>query len=80
MENLPEGIVSNDSSFATQSADEKPPKLKEPQDRRSEYRLIWIVRIHRAHRAHDLKTFCAVFARAQKDRWAPWEVYETAGV
>ena len=80
MENLPEGIVLNDSSFVTQSADEKLPKSKEPQDHRSEYRLVWIVHIHHTRRAHDLKTFCAVFARAQKDHWAPWEVYEAAGV
>ena len=75
-----EGVASNNSSFATQSADEKPPKSKELQDRRSEYGLVWIMYIRYARRAHDLKTFRAVFAKARKDRWTPWEVYEAAGV
>ncbi|KIM62980.1 hypothetical protein SCLCIDRAFT_24567 [Scleroderma citrinum Foug A] len=75
-----EGNVSTNSSFATQSADEKPPKSKELQDRRSEYGLVWIMYIRYARRAHDLKTFRAIFARARKDRWTPWEVYEAAAL
>ncbi|KAI6040984.1 hypothetical protein EDC04DRAFT_2989123 [Pisolithus marmoratus] len=74
------GTVSNNSSFATQSADEKPPKSKELQERRSEYGLVWIMYIRYARRAHDLKTFRAVFAKARKDRWTPWEVYEAAAL
>ncbi|KAI6155947.1 hypothetical protein BKA82DRAFT_4084195 [Pisolithus tinctorius] len=54
-----QGTVSNNSSFATQNADEKPPKSKELQ---------------------EAPTFRAVFAKARKDRWTPWEVYEAAGV
>lgn len=72
--------LSNNTSFATQSADEKPPKSKELQERRSEYGLVWTMYIRYARRAHDLKTFRAVFAKARKDRWTPWEVYEAAGV
>ena len=41
---------------------------------------VWIMYICYAHQAHDLKTFRAVFARAHKDRWTPWEVYKAAGV
>ncbi|KAG6336073.1 hypothetical protein ID866_3020 [Astraeus odoratus] len=74
------GTLSNNSSFATQSADEKPPKSKELQERRSEYGLVWIMYIRYARRAHDLKTFRAVFAKARKDRWTPWEVYEAAAL
>ncbi|KIO06747.1 hypothetical protein M404DRAFT_998863 [Pisolithus tinctorius Marx 270] len=74
------GTVSNNSSFATQNADEKPPKSKELQERRSEYGLVWIMYIRYARRAHDLKTFRAVFAKARKDRWTPWEVYEAAAL
>ncbi|KIJ12905.1 hypothetical protein PAXINDRAFT_117668 [Paxillus involutus ATCC 200175] len=74
------GIVSNNSSFATQPADEKPPKSKELQERRTEYGLVWIMYIRYARRAHDLKTFRAVFAKARKDRWTPWEVYEAAAL
>ena len=47
------------------SADEKLPKSKEPRDRQSEYGLVWIMYICYARRAHDLKTFQAVFARAR---------------
>lgn len=74
------GTASNNSSFATQNADEKPPKSKELQERRSEYGLVWIMYIRYARRAHDLKTFRAVFAKARKDRWTPWEVYEAAAL
>lgn len=74
------GPVSNNSSFATQISDEKPPKSKELQERRAEYGLVWIMYIRYARRAHDLKTFRAVFAKARKDRWTPWEVYEAAGM
>lgn len=74
------GTVSNNSSFVTQVSDEKPPKSKELQERRTEYGLVWIMYIRYARRAHDLKTFRAVFAKARKDRWTSWEVYEAAGV
>lgn len=78
---LPEaGAMSNNSSFATQISDDKPPKSKELQERRTEYGLVWIMYIRYARRAHDLKTFRAVFARARKDRWTSWEVYEAAGM
>ncbi|KAF9236911.1 hypothetical protein BU15DRAFT_76511 [Melanogaster broomeanus] len=74
------GTVSNNSSFATQLSDDKPPKSKELQERRTEYGLVWIMYIRYARRAHDLKTFRAVFAKARKDRWTPWEVYEAAAL
>lgn len=73
------GTISNNSSFVTQASDEKPPKSKELQERRTEYGLVWIMYIRYARRAHDLKTFRAVFAKARKDRWTSWEVYEAAG-
>ena len=74
------GNVSINSSFATQSADEKPPKSKELQDCQSQYGLVWIMYIHYAHQAHDLKAFQAIFLRAQKDHWMPQEVYKAVGV
>ncbi|KAN0098123.1 Suppressor of forked protein (Suf) domain containing protein [Tylopilus felleus] len=74
------GTVSNNSSFVTQVSDEKPPKSKELQERRTEYGLVWIMYIRYARRAHDLKTFRAVFAKARKDRWTSWEVYEAAAL
>ncbi|KAG0697093.1 hypothetical protein DFH29DRAFT_165718 [Suillus ampliporus] len=74
------GTISNTSSFATQASDEKPPKVKELSDRRQEYGVVWIMYIRFARRALDLKTFRAVFAKARRDRWTPWEVYEAAAL
>ncbi|OJA19184.1 hypothetical protein AZE42_13580 [Rhizopogon vesiculosus] len=65
---LEAGTVSNNSSFATQSSDEKPSKVKELSDRRQEYGVVWIMYIHFARRALDLETFRAVFAKARRDR------------
>ena len=73
MKNLSEGVASNNSSFVTQRADKKPPRSKDLQDHQSEYGLVWIMYIRYARPAHDLKTFCAVFARTQKDCWTPWD-------
>jgi len=55
--NLFTAYVSTNPSFATQSADEKPPKSKELQDHRSEYGLVWIMYIRYTRQAHNLKTF-----------------------
>lgn len=76
---LEAGTISNNSSFATQACDEKPPKVKELSDRRQEYGVVWIMYIRFARRALDLKAFRSVFAKARRDRWTPWEVYEAAG-
>jgi cleavage stimulation factor subunit 3 len=76
---LEAGTISNTSSFATQASDEKPPKVKELSDRRQEYGVVWIMYIRFARRALDLKAFRSVFAKARRDRWTPWEVYEAAG-
>ncbi|KAH7916661.1 hypothetical protein BJ138DRAFT_1074533 [Hygrophoropsis aurantiaca] len=74
------GMQSNNSSFATQSADERPPKVKELAERRTEYGLVWIMYIRFARRAQDIKSFRQVFAKARRDRWTPWEVYESAAL
>ncbi|KAH7921985.1 Suf-domain-containing protein [Leucogyrophana mollusca] len=74
------GTHSNNSSFATQSADEKPPKVKELAERRTEYGLVWIMYIRFARRAQDIKSFRQIFAKARRDRWTPWEVYESAAL
>ncbi|KAH7918139.1 Suf-domain-containing protein [Leucogyrophana mollusca] len=74
------GTHSNMSSFATQSADEKPPKVKELAERRTEYGLVWIMYIRFARRAQDIKSFRQIFAKARRDRWTPWQVYESAAL
>lgn len=73
------GLQSNHSSFVTQVFEEKPPKSKELANRRTEYGIAWIVYMRFARRAEGQKSARAVFAKARRDRWTPWEVYEAAG-
>jgi len=74
------GINSNYSSFNTQSSDEKPPKSSELAERRTEYGLAYIVYMRFGRRAESVKSSRAIFGKARKDRWTPWEVYEAAGM
>ena len=70
---------SSNSSYGSQ-ADEKPPKMTELQEKRSEYGLAYIMYMRFARRAEGLQSLRKVFAKARKDRWAPWEVYEASGM
>ncbi|KZT23187.1 Suf-domain-containing protein [Neolentinus lepideus HHB14362 ss-1] len=70
------GPASNNSSFNSQSSDETPTKTKELADRRTEYGLVYIMYIRFARRAENEKSARSIFARARKDRWTSWEVYE----
>ncbi|OSX60713.1 hypothetical protein POSPLADRAFT_1183237 [Postia placenta MAD-698-R-SB12] len=74
------GTQSQSSSFNTQVSDEKLPKSKELAERRTEYGIAWIVYMRFARRAEGLKTSRAVFGRARRERWTPWEVYEAAAL
>ncbi|OCH93262.1 Suf-domain-containing protein [Obba rivulosa] len=74
------GSQSQGSSVNSQSSDEKNPKSKELVDRRTEYGIAWIVYMRFAQRSEGLKSKRAVFAKARKDRWTPWEVYEAAAL
>lgn len=73
------GIQSNNSSFATQASDEKPPKSQELSERRTEYGLVWIMYMRFGRRAESVKVSRGIFGKARKDRWTPWQVYEAAG-
>ncbi|KAI0922183.1 hypothetical protein AcW1_004043 [Taiwanofungus camphoratus] len=77
---LQSGSQSQNTSFNTQTSDEKPSKSKELADRRTEYGIAWIVYMRFARRAEGLKSSRAVFARARRERWTPWEVYEAAAL
>jgi len=70
---------SRDSSFNTQSGEE-PQKTTELQKHRTEYGLAWIMYMRFGMRAEGVKPSRAIFAKARKDRWTPWEVYEAAGL
>ncbi|KAI0059336.1 Suf-domain-containing protein [Artomyces pyxidatus] len=68
------------ASFVTLSTEEKPPKSKELAEKRTEYGLAWTIYMRFARRAEGLKASRALFARARRDRWTPWEVYESAAL
>ncbi|KAH9065163.1 hypothetical protein EDB83DRAFT_2382211 [Lactarius deliciosus] len=72
-------VVPANASFTTQT-DEKPPQNKELSEKRQEYGLAWTVYMRFARRAEGLKSARAVFAQARRDKWTPWEVYESAAI
>ncbi|KAH9928857.1 uncharacterized protein B0H18DRAFT_999082 [Fomitopsis serialis] len=71
---------SQGGSFATEKSDEKPLKNKELTERRTEYGIAWVSYMRFARRAEGLKPSRAVFGKARKERWTPWEVYEAAAL
>lgn len=71
-------IIPANASFTTQT-DEKPLQCKELAEKRQEYGLAWTVYMRFARRAEGLKSARSVFAQARRDKWTPWEVYESAG-
>ena len=73
------GMHSQNSSFNTQSTDDKPLKNKELSDKRTHYGIAWVVYIRFARRAEGLKSARSVFGKARRDRWTPWEVHEAEG-
>ena len=72
-------VIPANASFTTQT-DEKPFQNKELSEKRQEYGLAWTVYMRFARRAEGLKSARAVFAQARRDKWTPWEVYESAGM
>lgn len=73
-------VNSANSSFATQVAEDRPPKSKELAERQSEYTLVWIMYMRFGRRAEGIKTSRTVFARARKERLVTWEIFEAAGL
>ncbi|SRR5258707_317252 len=71
-------VIPPNASFTTQS-DEKPFQSKELSEKRQEYGLAWTVYMRFARRAEGLKSARGVFGQARRDKWTPWEVYESAG-
>lgn len=71
-------VIPANASFTTLS-DEKPLQSKELAEKRKEYGLAWTVYMRFARRAEGLKSARGVFAQARRDKWTPWEVYESAG-
>ena len=67
------------SSSTTDKPEEKLLQNKELTERRTEYGVAWVSYMRFARRAEGLKPSRAVFGKARKERWTPWEVYEAAG-
>ncbi|KAG5637435.1 hypothetical protein H0H81_004594 [Sphagnurus paluster] len=74
------GTQSTNSSFNTQTSEDKPHKSSELLERRTEYGLAYIVYMRFGRRAEGVKSSRAIFGKARKDRWAPWQVYEAAAL
>ncbi|KAH8101899.1 hypothetical protein BXZ70DRAFT_932395 [Cristinia sonorae] len=71
----------NEASFNSQSSEPaKTTASKELSDRRTEYGVAWIAYIRFARRAESQRAARDVFAKARKDKWTPWEVYEAAAL
>jgi cleavage stimulation factor subunit 3 len=73
-----EGAANGVSSSAA-GKDGKSAKSKELADRRQEYGLVYVMYIRFALRAEGVDASRAAFAKARKDRWTTWEVFEAAG-
>jgi cleavage stimulation factor subunit 3 len=71
-------VIQPNATFTTPS-DEKPFQSKELSEKCQEYGLAWTVYMRFSRRAEGLKSARGVFAQASRDKWTPWEVYESAG-
>ncbi|KAA1478447.1 Suf-domain-containing protein [Dentipellis sp. KUC8613] len=75
------GVQSQNSSFNSQASDsDKPPRSKDLKERRTEYGLVWTMYLRFARRAEGLKSSRNVFGKARREKWTPWEVYESAAL
>lgn len=66
-----------DHSFSSQKSDEK--NAEEFTSTRKVFGNIYIMYIRFALRAEGVEASRQVFAKARKDKWTPWEVFEAAG-
>lgn len=73
------GVNSASSSFNTQTTKTSTPAQSELAERRAEYGLAYIVYMRFGRRAEGIKASRAIFGKARRDRWSPWQVYEAAG-
>lgn len=52
---------------------------KDSAEVRGELGVVWVMLMRFARRAEGLRPARSVFARARKDKFCPWSVYEAAG-
>lgn len=54
-------------------------RAKDVETAKNELGLVWIMLMRFARRSEGLKPARTVFAKARKDKWCAWIVYEAAG-
>ncbi|TCD68366.1 mRNA 3'-end-processing protein rna14 [Steccherinum ochraceum] len=74
---------SADTSLSSQSQYSEAgasPENRELKNRQTEYSLVWSMYMRFARRAESQRAARDVFAKARKDKWVSWEVYEAAAL
>ena len=66
------------NTTSTDTSDQLP--MMEFKEWKQEYGVVYILYIRFAMRSEGLDSSRAVFSRARKDKFAPWEVYEAAAL
>jgi len=81
-EAVPAPVISPNSSQQSQgsSTQDDDHRTKELAERRSEFGLAYVMYMRFGRRAEGVKSSRAIFGKARKDRWTPWEVFDAAGV
>ncbi|KXN88352.1 mRNA 3'-end-processing protein RNA14 [Leucoagaricus sp. SymC.cos] len=71
---------SSQQSQGSSTSQDENPNAKELAERRSEYGLAYVMYMRFGRRAEGVKSSRAIFGKARKDRWTPWEVFEAAAL
>ena len=75
-----EASIATINSTSSSSSTEETQLAKQFKERKQENGLIWIMYIRFALRAEGLPASRAVFSKARKDKFLPWEVFEAAAL
>ena len=76
--------LNNSSANHTNGTAAPKPEIVSPQarmltEKRQEFGVVYIMYMRFAMRHEGLDAFRAVFAKARKEKWTPWIVFEAAG-
>ena len=75
-----EASIATIASSSSTTSSEETPIAKQYKERKQEYGLIYVMYIRFALRAEGLPASRAVFTKARKDKYSPWEVFEAAAL
>ncbi|KAL9712323.1 mRNA 3'-end-processing protein rna14 [Leucoagaricus gongylophorus] len=81
-EAVPAPVISPNSSQQSQgsSTQDDDHRTKELAERRSEFGLAYVMYMRFGRRAEGVRSSRAIFGKARKDRWTPWEVFDAAAL